>query len=143
MNHKVRNIVKRAFSGILILLIVNLNLNALYQTSQMNPDSSCHSEIVEMSCCDMGMEQMTEADCSLNKWLGTNQISSCTCLHELNEQSSVIINTGKLSYYPFEKVVAYNYDQTDSSRDYITNHSSENYKYLTTQIYLIDSALLI
>ena len=143
MSQKVKNIVKKAFSGILILLIVNLNLNALYQTSLMNPDSSCHSESVEMSCCDMEMEEMTEAECSLSKWLGTHQIRSCTCLHELNEQSSVIINSDKSGYNPLAKIAAYNFDQTDSSRDYITGHKSENYKYLTTQIYLIDSAFLI
>jgi len=101
VNKKVKNIAKKVFSGILILLIVNLNLNALNQISLMNPDSSCHSESVEMSCCDMEMEQMTEAECSLSQWFGTHQISSCTCLHELNEQSSVIINKDKSGFNLF------------------------------------------
>ena len=128
----------------MLILLVNLNMNALYQTSLLNPEASCHAETVEMSCCEIETEAMSETECSLTKWIGVQQISSCTCLHELNEQSSVILSqdtsnskiTGKNQF-------TYNY-QTDSKNRSITFfHSAENSKYTSPKIYLIDSSLLI
>ncbi len=128
----------------MVLLIINLNLNALYQTSLLNPDSSCHAPKAEMSCCEMEMEKMTEAECSLTNWIGVHQLSSCTCLHELNVQNSVILNSEKSNSKIIERAAAFNVNEENiNGKHNFVIHSADNHRFNTTKIYLIDSSLLI